>query len=123
MSKPNPFIAGLRCKCPRCGQGPIFEGFLSVRPECPLCHLDLSKSDPGDGPVVFILLIVGSIGCFGLLFTELTFHPPAWLELAFWLPMMAVLSLAALRPFKATMIALQLSNEASRARNDGGQDD
>lgn len=123
MSKPNPFLAGLRCKCPRCGQGSIFAGFLTIRPECPVCSLDLTKADPGDGPVVFILLIVGSIGCFGLLFTELTFHPPAWLELAFWLPMMVVLSLAALRPFKATMIALQLRNEASQARNEGGHDD
>lgn len=123
MPTPNPFISGLRCKCPRCGIGSVFSGFLTIRPTCAHCSFDLAKSDPGDGPVVFILLIVGSIGCFGLLFTEMTFHPPAWMELAFWLPMMAVLSLAALRPFKATMIALQFTNAASQASNDDGRND
>lgn len=123
MSKPNPFIAGLRSKCPRCGLGAIFTGFLAIRPECPVCGLDLARADPGDGPVVFIVLIVGSIGCFGLLFTEVTFHPPAWLELAFWLPAMAILSLAALRPFKAIMIALQFRNSASQVQNEDTRED
>lgn len=116
MTKQNPFLIGLRCRCPNCGIGPLFKGYLAVRPVCLTCGADLSRADSGDGPVVFILLIVGSIGCFGILFTELVFHPPAWLELLFWLPTMAVLSLAALRPFKATMIALQFRNQASEAR-------
>jgi len=118
VKSPNPFFAGARCRCPRCGTGAIFSGFLTIRPNCTVCGLDLAKADPGDGPVVFILLSVGAIGCFGLLFTEMTFHPPAWLELVFWLPMMAILSLGALRPFKAIMIALQFQNAASQAQND-----
>ena len=118
MTKPNPFLIGLRCRCPSCGIGPLFKGYLAVRPICLTCGADLSQADSGDGPVVFILLIVGSIGCFGLLFTEMAFHPPAWLELLFWLPAMAGLSLAALRPFKAVMIALQFRNQASEARDD-----
>lgn len=118
MARPNPFLAGARCRCPRCAEGAVFCGFLDVRPECARCGFDLATADPGDGPVVFILLIVGGFGCFGLLFTEMTFHPPAWLQLAFWLPAMAVLSLAALRPFKAIMIALQFQYSASYARQD-----
>lgn len=120
MAKLNPFLIGLRCRCPRCGDAPLFKGFLTVRETCPHCGLDLSRADPGDGPVVFILLIVGAIGCFGLLFTEMTFHPPVWLELAFWMPAIGGLSLAALRPFKATMVALQFRHGASEARGDDG---
>ena len=118
MTRSNPLLTGLRCRCPNCGIGPLFKGYLTVRPVCLTCGVDLSSADSGDGPVVFILLIVGSIGCFGLLFTEMVFHPPAWLELLFWMPAMAGLSLAALRPFKAIMIALQFRNQASEARRD-----
>lgn len=115
MASPNPFLAGLLCRCPRCGKGPVFCGFLKVCERCATCGLDLSKADSGDGPVVFILLIVGAIGCFGILFTEMAFHPPIWLELLFWMPAIGGLSLAALRPFKSTMIALQIHNAASEA--------
>ncbi|HEY0648388.1 DUF983 domain-containing protein [Phenylobacterium sp.] len=83
---------------------------------CEACGEDLSRADSGDGPVVFILLIVGALGCAGLLFTELTFHPPVWLEMVIWLPLIGIMTLAALRPFKATMVALQFHNRAFEAR-------
>lgn len=114
-------IRGLTCRCPNCGAGPLFEGFLTVTPRCSICGQDLSQADSGDGPVVFILLIVGAIGCAGLLFTELIFHPPIWLELIIWLPGIAALTIGALRPFKSTLIALQFHNHASEARSDQGQ--
>lgn len=118
MNRVNPILAGLRCRCPNCGEAPLFIGFLTVCPRCEACGQDLSNADSGDGPVVFILLIVGAIGCFGLLFTEFTFHPPIWVELVIFLPLIAVLTLGALRPFKAILIALQFRNRASEARND-----
>ena len=118
MNRVNPILAGLRCRCPNCGEAPLFLGFLTVCPRCEACGQDLSNADSGDGPVVFILLIVGAIGCFGLLFTEFTFHPPIWVELVIFLPLIAVLTLGALRPFKAILIALQFRNRASEARND-----
>jgi uncharacterized protein (DUF983 family) len=113
----NPVLAGLKGRCPNCGEGSLFSGFLAVSPRCEACGQDLSQADSGDGPVVFILLIVGAIGCFGLLFTEVAFRPPVWLEIVIWLPLMGALTLAALRPFKGVMIALQFRNHAAEARN------
>ena len=113
-----PILAGLRGRCPRCGEGWLFSGFLKVRARCETCGTDLSRADSGDGPVVFILLIVGAIGCFGLLVTEITQHPPVWLQLLIWLPLMGAITLGALRPFKGVMIALQFHNRASEARSD-----
>lgn len=121
MSGVNPFLAGLLCRCPNCGEAPLFSGYLRVCPQCEGCGENLSSADSGDGPVVFILLIVGAIGCFGLLFTEFTFHPPVWLEIVIFLPLMGVMTLAALRPFKAILIAMQFHNRASEARNDDAQ--
>ncbi|MGC1303887.1 MAG: DUF983 domain-containing protein [Caulobacteraceae bacterium] len=118
MSKVNPFLAGLTCRCPKCGKGPLFGRYLQVVDHCETCGFDLSKADSGDGPVVFILLIVGAIGCFGLLFTEAALHLPIWLELLVWLPLTGVMTMAALPPFKATLIALQFHNQASEARTD-----
>jgi len=118
MVAANPFLTGLKCRCPKCGEGPLFNGYLKVVDRCGSCGADLSKADSGDGPVVFILLIVGMIGSSGLLFTELALKWPIWLELVVWLPLIAIMTLAALRPFKGVLIALQFHNRASEARND-----
>ena len=119
MSNANPIpmaiLAGLRGRCPNCGEGPLFSGFLRIAPKCQACGFDLTKADSGDGPAVFILLIVGAIVCFGALFTQVALNPPVWIQLVVWLPSAAMLSLLALRPFKGVMVALQFHNRASQA--------
>jgi uncharacterized protein (DUF983 family) len=118
VTKPNPVLAGLACRCPQCGEGALFEGFLKVNERCEACGLDLRKADSGDGPAVFVILIVGFIVAFAMLFTEFTLHPPVWVHLVVWMPLTAILCLGLMRPFKAIMIALQFHNHASQARND-----
>ena len=58
-------IRGLACKCPRCGKGKLYQGFLTLRPACENCGLDYAFIDSGDGPAVFIIMIAGAIvvGC------------------------------------------------------------
>ena len=58
MAGVNPVLAGVTCRCPNCGEGPLFQGFLTVAPQCEACGFDLRKADSGDGPAVFIILIV-----------------------------------------------------------------
>jgi uncharacterized protein (DUF983 family) len=98
---------GLRCRCPACGRGPLFEGFLHVRPACKACGADLSGQDSGDGAVAFIVLIVGAIVVGLALVVEVRYGPPVWLHLLFWLPLTVALTLGLMRPFKSTLIALQ----------------
>jgi uncharacterized protein (DUF983 family) len=111
----NPFLAGLNCRCPNCGRGPLFSGYLRIRGACSDCGFDLARADSGDGPAVFVVLICGAISCFGLLFTEVRFHWPVWLELTLWIPAAVILCLAALRPFKGVLVAMQFHNRASEA--------
>ena len=118
MAGPNPFLTGLACRCPACGEGPLFDGYLKVAARCEACGFDLVKADSGDGPVVFIILIVGMIVVFGMLFTEFTVHPPIWVHLLVWLPLTVILSLALVRPFKGVLVAMQFANRASEARHD-----
>ena len=49
------------CRCPRCGKGKLFAGFLTLRPRCEVCGLDYGFADAGDGPAVFVMLFAGFI--------------------------------------------------------------
>ncbi len=118
MAGVNPVLAGLACRCPNCGEGPLFQGFITVADRCEACGFDLKKADSGDGPAVFIILIVGFLVCFGMLFTEIAFHPPVWVHLVLWLPLTVILCLVLLRPFKGVLIALQFHHKAEEGRHD-----
>lgn len=118
MTTPHPLLAGLRGRCPDCGEGHLFEGFLSVAPTCEACGYDLSKADSGDGPAVFVIMIAGFLVAFAALFTEFRFHPPAWVHLVLWLPATLGITLGLLRPLKGVMLAAQFMNKASQARHD-----
>jgi uncharacterized protein (DUF983 family) len=118
MSRPNPLLAGATGRCPNCGEGHLFDGFLKVAARCEACGYDLAKADSGDGPAVFVILIAGFIVAFAALITEIAVHPPVWLHLILWLPATLVICLALLRPMKGLMLAAQFMNKASEARHD-----
>ena len=54
-------LRGLACKCPRCGEGKLYAGFLELRPNCEVCGLDFAFIDSGDGPAIFIIMLAGAI--------------------------------------------------------------
>jgi uncharacterized protein (DUF983 family) len=112
----SPWIAGPTCRCPRCGKGRLFSGFLRVADRCSVCGLDYSFVDAGDGPAVFIMLIVGFIVTGAALIVEALYAPPYWMHAALWVPLAVGLPLLILRPFKATLIALQYANKAAEGR-------
>lgn len=114
----DPIRAGLLCRCPNCGRGPLYAGFLKVVDRCRACGFDFTRLNTGDGAAVFIIQIVGFPVVFSALAIEIAFAPPMWLHLMVW-PTLAVLgSLALMRPGKGVMIALQMKNRAAEARND-----
>jgi len=113
-----PYIAGVLGKCPNCGEGALFEGFLRIAPHCSRCGLDLARADSGDGPAVFVIFIAGFIAAFGVLFTEIFYRPPLWVDFVVWLPVAAGLCLGLLRPMKGLMVAAQFANKASEAGRD-----
>jgi uncharacterized protein (DUF983 family) len=114
----NPFLAGARGRCPNCGEGSLFDGFLRLTPRCATCNYELGASDSGDGPAVFVILVVGFIAVFGAMFTEIAYHPPVWVPLVVWIPLAAMLCLVLLRPMKGLMIAAQIRNRASPGGSD-----
>ncbi|NQV59156.1 MAG: DUF983 domain-containing protein [Alphaproteobacteria bacterium] len=117
----SPLLAGLMCRCPRCGKGQLFQGLLDVAAACGSCGLDLSAHDSGDGPAVFVILIVGGLAV-ALAFTvEMAFTPPIWVHLIYQIPFVLGASILFLRPLKATLIALQYRHHIA-GFNDGRSD-
>jgi uncharacterized protein (DUF983 family) len=114
----NPFLAGALGRCPNCAKGPLFSGFLKLTPACAACGFPLAEADSGDGPAIFVILIVGFLTVFAALFSEIAYHPPVWFHLLVWLPLGAGLSLGLLRPLKGLMIAAQIRNRAAQHRRD-----
>jgi uncharacterized protein (DUF983 family) len=112
----SPAATGLRGRCPRCGDGRLFDGFLTVAPACGACGLDYSFADSGDGPAVFVILIVGFIVAGGALFLEFSVQPPYWVHAVIWVPLVLVLSLVMLRALKGLMIALQYRHQAGEGQ-------
>ena len=117
MGTPSPLLSGAAGRCPNCGEGHLFEGFLKVSPACEACGFDLAAADSGDGPAVFVILIAGLIAAFGALFTMVATRSVG-LTLLIWLPMTLIIVLVLLRPMKGLMLAAQFMNRASQARHD-----
>jgi uncharacterized protein (DUF983 family) len=103
----SPFRAGLLCRCPRCGEGRLFDGFLTVAERCGRCGLPLSRHDAGDGPAVFVILILGFLVVGLAILVEATLKPPLWVHAIVWPPFILIVAIAMLRPLKATLLALQ----------------
>ena len=102
--------------CPRCGQGPLFDGYIKLKPACPSCGLDYAMFDAGDGPAVFGILIVGAIVAGLALWVEFTFSPPYWVHAVLWIPLIVILSLGFLRLSKSTLLVLQFKHKAGEGR-------
>lgn len=116
----DPVRAGLTCACPRCGQGKLYDGLVKVRPVCRNCGLDNSFADAGDGPAVFVILIIGFVVVGLALWMEVNYNPPLWLHFLLWIPLTIGLSLWLLRVMKALLIALQYRNNARQGQIDRG---
>src|SRR5476651_6554 len=115
---PLPIGRGLRGRCPACGKGRLFQGFLNLRPACEHCGLDFSFADSGDGPAVFVILIGGAIVVFAALLTEVAYQPPYWVHAMLWLPLILIVTLAPLRLVKGLLIALQYHHKAAPGQLD-----
>lgn len=108
--------AGAKGRCPRCGEGRLFGGVLSLRRSCEVCGLDYSIFDAADGPAFFVMTLVGFFIVGAALYVEFVHEPPVWLHLVLWPLVAAVLSLPLLRWSKGLMVGLQYRNKAEEGR-------
>ena len=108
--------AGLAGRCPACGRGKLFSGYLTLAPRCNFCGLDYGFAEAGDGPAVFVILVTGFIVVGAALFVEMAYAPPYWLHAVIWGPLAILLPLLLLRSFKGVLVALQYKHKAEEGR-------
>ena len=111
---------GLKGRCPRCGNGKLFAGFLALRPSCENCGLDFSFADSADGPAFFVMFLSGFIVAGSALAVEIMYAPPYWVHALLWGPLILLTTLAPLRPMKGLLIALQYRHGAAEGRFTSG---
>jgi uncharacterized protein (DUF983 family) len=116
MTQPTVLRASLLGLCPRCGQGKLFKGYLDIAPACTACGLDYAIFDAGDGPAVFVILIVGAIVAGGALYVEFTWSPPYWVHALLWGPLIVILTFSLLRLVKSLLLVLQFKHSAREGR-------
>jgi uncharacterized protein (DUF983 family) len=100
---------GLTGRCPVCGKGRLFDGFLRVVSECEHCHAPLGLARADDAPPYFTMLIVGHIVIPLMLITQKQYDPTTWMLTAIFVPLTLVLSVGLLRPVKGATVGLMMA--------------
>ncbi|MBC9179163.1 DUF983 domain-containing protein [Pseudoroseomonas ludipueritiae] len=99
---------GARNRCPVCGEGHVFRGFLTLAPACEHCGTDFSELRADDAPPYIVIFLVGHILVPLIFVVEKVWLPPMWLHMVVWLPLFALVSTLALRPVKGAVIGWML---------------
>lgn len=95
---------GARNRCPSCGEGHVFDGYLKVVEECSNCQAPLGQLRADDAPPYFTIFIAGHILVPLVLMVERHWMPPMWLHMAMWLPLFTIVCTLLLRPVKGATI-------------------
>ncbi len=109
---------GLRGCCPRCGQGKLYKSILKPANGCMNCDLDFEFVDSGDGPAVFVILIIGFFVTALAMALQTSLAPPIWVHMLLWIPLITILSIWGLSFSKGIMIALQYQTKAEQGELD-----
>lgn len=99
---------GARGRCPVCGEGRVFEGYLRVARECGHCHAPLGRLRADDAPPYFTIFIVGHLLVPPVFWIEKAYQPPMWLHMTVWLPLFTIICILLLRPVKGAVVGWML---------------
>lgn len=113
---PRPIWAGVRGRCPHCGEGHLFAGFLALAPACDACGLDYGFADPADGPAFFAITFACLPAVGFAVWLELVHQAPYWVHIFTTLPLMFATMIPPLRPLKGWLVASQYLNDAHEGR-------
>ncbi len=98
---------GLRRRCPNCGEGVLFDGYLKLQTTCPHCAEDLSHARADDGPAYLTILVTAKeMGTLMLLVYE-TFLPTPWLLATVFSVGVVAMALYLLPRFKGLIVGVQ----------------
>ncbi len=110
------FKTGVGAKCPRCGRGKLFAGYLAVAKSCSSCELSYDFADAGDGATWFVMLFACVFGVGSILGIEIAYSPTWYVHVMIAIPVLIILPMIMLRPAKGFMINQQWKYNAQEGR-------
>jgi uncharacterized protein (DUF983 family) len=115
-AKLDPLKTGPFGHCPRCGEGHMFNGFLTLAKTCEVCGLDFSYADPADGPAFFVQMFTCVPAVIFTIVLEIMASPPLWVHFVTSLPLLLATTILPLRPLKGWLVASQFFFKAREGR-------
>ncbi len=113
-------MRGFACKCPSCGEGKVFDGFLSVTPICEACSEDLSHQRADDLPAYLNIFVVGHV-VIGAMMVLMTWDLMGmWATMAVTIFLCVAASIVLMHPLKGMVVGTQW---ALRMHGFGGNHD
>lgn len=100
---------GARLRCPACGKGRLFRAYLKVADSCPVCHEELHHQRADDAPPYMTIFLVGHLVIPFVLWVDMAYEWPMWVNIAVWFPVTILLALALLPVIKGALVGLQWS--------------
>ncbi len=95
---------GVRHRCPNCGEGRLYRGYLKVEPVCEACGHELGSYPADDGPAYFTILLVGHLVVAPLLLFPVIWEGPPLIVVPVCLTTLATLTLLLLPRVKGAVI-------------------
>ena len=106
-SKGDAVMKGLKCKCPKCGEGQLFDSWLKVTPQCSVCGEDLYHERAQDFPPYITIMIVGHVVVTLIMMVEANYEWSLLTHLLVWIPISTVMTLAIMQPVKGGGVGFQ----------------
>ena len=104
---------GLRLRCPQCGEGRLFGGFLKVK-GCEACGSDNTIYPSDDAPPYLTLFLVGHLIVPFMFWFDKAWAPALWVQFAIWLPLVAAVTLLTLPFMKGAVVGFAWANGVTR---------
>ena len=104
-------LNGAKSKCPNCGEGKLYNGFLEVNNNCSVCNEDLSHHRADDLPPYLNLLIVGHIVVAVLMISMKYEWFGVWTTAIGGSIIALIMAFALMRPIKGAVVGLQWALE------------
>lgn len=104
---------GLRCACPRCGQGKLFDGLLKFQDRCSACDFDFGRLNTDDGAAFFVIVLYSALILPLAAWFQFALEPPIWVHFLVWVPIIIVGSIVLMRHLKAWLVAQQYKHNVT----------
>jgi len=117
---PEMMLRGAAGRCPACGHGGMFRGYLRVVGRCAACTAPLGTMRADDAPPYITILITAHVTVGVLLLADRQAPLPVWLTVIAFAALAGIMALVLLRPIKGMTVAVLLRLAGQADEQDRG---